>query len=327
VFLEAITSGPLDPMYTTLLIAFLETKDSALSDEHNILSVEFISLSAQGLLTATSFADTILSKPNIYLTGLHLLFDENIRLMRELRREGLDLLETFKSNFIRYEMDSDLSGDSTKSTDSEESKYLARNVKRLTIIGRHNDSDFAAFQNSLMRKLPTLGEEGSSCLDEESSYMDSLVEDNDSAHSSSKQYDVLLSYAIYCFDDESLDAKDDTGLPHYLKCFDIYCAFIAMKCILQLNDITKTICPAVELDRVASAIRHRELHLAKTLFFAWFDYIEAKKQRAEGNVSDDSEDDEDPDAGGGAAAGKKILSPLRRAGRAVQLFTLKEEGS
>ena len=108
-FLEAITDGPLDPMFSTLLLAFLETKDTTLSVEHKIFSLEFMSLSSQGLLTPITFADTILDKPNVYLTGLHILFDDNLRLRRELRREGLELLDAFKINFIQYTAESDLS--------------------------------------------------------------------------------------------------------------------------------------------------------------------------------------------------------------------------
>ena len=226
-----------------------------MSVEHKILSTEFISLSSQGLLTPTTFADTILSKPNIYLTGLHILFDHNVRLIRELRREGLELLDNFKANYIKYETDTaELSPDVPSRGCSrifEEDAYFARNVKRLTIIGRRNDEEFVDFPK--MPAMPVMPEE-SSCLEEESSYFSSsLVDDNPSVDSGGKQFDVLLSYAMYCFDEDSLEAKDDSTLPSYLKCFDIYCAFVALKCVVaELNEITHTFCPVVDIDHVAT---------------------------------------------------------------------------
>lgn len=312
-------------MYSTLLLSFLETKDSRLTVEHNILAIEFISLHTQGLLNSTSFTDTILSKPGIFLTGLHILFDSNLRLMREFRREGLELLDNFKTNFIKYERESDFSRSENSSKDCSpkysDSTYLARNVKRLSVIGRVNDLDFEAFQKSGHNSMEPINEEPST-LEEESSYYGSLVEDNVSMDSSSRQYDVLLSYAMYSFDEDSLEAKDDSALPYYLKCFDVYCAFVAMKCVSEFNEVTKTVCPIVEIDKVAKCIRHREVYLARVTFLAWFDYVEEKKLRAAAGEGDSDDDDEDSDDENG---GKSLQSPSRRPAKAMEVFTIREE--
>ena len=312
-FLEAITDGPLDPMFSTLLLAFLETKDTTLSVEHKIFSLEFMSLSAQGLLTPTTFADTILDKPNVYLTGLHILFDDNLRLRRELRREGLELLDAFKINFIQYTAESDLS----KSPEVVDEEFMARNVKRLTMIGRQNQSPVA-----IPNTLPggsVVGEQ-SSCIDEEPSQLSSiLVESTVDSIESGKHFDVLLSYCMYCFGDDTLDVNDDSGLPYYLKCFDVYCAYVALKCVSNLTEVTKTFSPLVDINELATAIRHRELVLVRSTLYGWFDYIDNKKQRVAEGHSDDSEDEmeecEDNDVISSNQRGR------RREGRAAGAFT------
>ena len=305
--MEAVTSGPVDPMFCTLLLSFLETKDSHLSPEHKVLSSEFISLNCQDLLNPSSFADTILSKPTISLTGLHILFNEDVRLTRELRREGLDLLSKFKSNFIKYEKDADLS------LDAKENAYLVKNVRRLTVIGRYNRTDFGGLD-----KLVSTGE--SKSVDEESSFFSSLVEDNASVDSTTRQFDVLLSYAIYCFDEELTEAKDDAGIPYYMKFLDVYCALNAMKCVSQFNTVSKTICPIVDVDRIAKSIRHREVYQLKSTYYAWCDFIAMKRQR-DPDLSDSDDDDEPSET----FNTEEVATSARRPGRTRKMFTVKQE--
>jgi len=320
VFLEAITSGPLDPMFSTLLLAFLETKDTTLSVEHKMFSLEFISLSTQGLLTPTSFADTILEKPNVFLSGLHILFDENLRLRRELRREGLELLDEFKESYIKYTSDSDVS--TVKLPEVEDEEFMARNVKRLTIIGRKSSQMTPATAvQSQASHLSAVVERSS--LEEDSSQMSSiLVEGTIDSLDSGRQFDVLLSYAMYCFDDDTLDVNDDGTLPHFLKCFDVYCAFVSMKCVSHFTEVTKSFCPLVDLDSLATSIRHRDLVLARTTFYGWYDYVEGKKQRAAEGLSDDSDDDMEEDEEEDTNTSPKAQSEtFRRHGRVPQVFT------
>jgi hypothetical protein len=185
------------------------------------------------------------------------------------------------------------------------------------MIGRQNQSP-VAIPNTLSSGS-VVGEQ-SSCIDEEPSQLSSiLVESTVDSIESGKHFDVLLSYCMYCFGDDTLDVNDDSGLPYYLKCFDVYCAYVALKCVSNLTEVTKTFSPLVDINELATAIRHRELVLVRSTLYGWFDYIDNKKQRVAEGHSDDSEDEmeecEDNDVISSNQRGR------RREGRAAGAFT------
>mmetsp|Transcript_2683 Transcript_2683/g.4032 ORF Transcript_2683/g.4032 Transcript_2683/m.4032 type:complete len:1083 (-) Transcript_2683:88-3336(-) len=102
-FLNSATGGPIEPMFNTLLLSMLEKKSVVLSSQHKVLSMELIQLYAEGKLNPQSFAETILSKTDILLSGLHIVFDAGPRSKRHMKREGEVLLTNLTQNYLHFD--------------------------------------------------------------------------------------------------------------------------------------------------------------------------------------------------------------------------------